>query len=49
MKIYPEPPEIPQGFGVHQSSGAFRVISATQSGRGLPQSRTLPRCDRSNE
>jgi hypothetical protein len=32
--------KIPQGFGVRQSSGAFHGV---KSGRGLPQSKTLPR------
>jgi hypothetical protein len=44
MKIYFSKLEssgkIPQGFGVRQSSGAFRNV---KSGRGLPQSKTLPR------
>jgi hypothetical protein len=47
MKIFPEPPGMPQGFGVRQPPGAFR---RAQSGRELPQSMTLARqsesCDR---
>ena len=34
------PMKVPQGFGVRQSSGAFRGV---KSGRGLPQSKTLSR------
>ena len=44
MKIYPEPSEIPQGFGVRQPSGAFW---REQSGSGLPQSKTLTRQSKS--
>jgi hypothetical protein len=37
------PIETPPGFGVRQSSGAFPKTGCTQSGRGLPQSKTLSR------
>jgi hypothetical protein len=37
------PIETPPGFGVRQSSGAFPGTGRTQSGRGLPQSKTLSR------
>jgi hypothetical protein len=33
----------PLGFGLRQSSGAFGGPGAFESGRGLPQSKTLPR------
>ena len=33
----------PPGFGVRQPSGAFERIGGSQSGRGLPPSKTLPR------
>ncbi len=39
-----EPLGAPPGFGVRQSSGAFTSCLETEkSGRGLPQSKTLPR------
>ena len=41
MKILPI--EIPPGFGVRQSSGAFQARNMFESGRGLPQSKTLSR------
>jgi hypothetical protein len=41
MKILPI--EIPPGFGVRQSSGDFHARKISQSGRGLPQSKTLSR------
>ena len=34
---------MPSGFGVRQSSGAFHARKIFQSGRGLPQSKTLAR------
>ena len=34
------PMNVPQGFGVRQSSGTFHDV---KSGRGLPQSKMLPR------
>jgi len=33
----------PRGFGVRQSSAALGSRRAFESGRGLPQSKTLPR------
>ncbi len=39
-----EPLGAPPGFGVRQSSGAFTSgLETEKSGRGLPQSKTLPR------
>jgi hypothetical protein len=35
--------ECPPSFGLRQSSGAFGGGGASKSGRGLPQSTTLPR------
>ena len=37
------PVKMPPGFGLRQSSGAFRARKIFQSGRGLPQSKTLSR------
>jgi len=37
------PIETPPGFGARQSSGAFHARKIFQSGRGLPQSKTLSR------
>jgi hypothetical protein len=34
---------LPPGFGLRQSSGAFDTNQDGKSGRGLPQSKTLPR------
>src|SRR5262245_20600056 len=34
---------MPQGFGLRQSSGAFDRSTSSDSGRGLPQSKTLSR------
>ena len=33
----------PRGFGLRQPSAAFERTTTSQSGRGLPQSKTLPR------
>jgi hypothetical protein len=41
MKLLPI--ETPPGFGVRQSSGAFQACNKFESGRGLPQSKTLSR------
>jgi hypothetical protein len=41
MKTFPF--ETPSGFGVRQSSGAFQARKKFESGRGLPQSKTLSR------
>jgi hypothetical protein len=38
----------PPGFGLRQPSGAFRWPRAFESGRGLPQSKTLTRVSRSS-
>jgi len=38
-----EPFDAPPGLGVRQSSGAVDVVDASESGRGLPQSKTLSR------
>jgi hypothetical protein len=37
------PVKMPPGFGVRQSSGAFQARNKFESGRGLPQSKTLSR------
>ena len=37
------PNETPPGFGVRQPSGAFPARKIFESGRGLPQSKTLSR------
>jgi multidrug efflux system outer membrane protein len=37
------PTERPPGFGLRQPSGAFESQAEIESGRGLPQSKTLPR------
>jgi hypothetical protein len=37
------PIETPPGFGVRQSSGAFQARKKFESGRELPQSKTLSR------
>jgi hypothetical protein len=37
------PIKLPSGFGVRQSSGAFHARKKFESGRGLPQSKTLSR------
>ena len=37
------PIETPPGFGVRQSSDAFHASKIFQSGRGLPQFKTLSR------
>jgi hypothetical protein len=37
------PMNMPSGFGARQSSGAFHARKIFQSGRGLPQSKTLSR------
>ena len=34
---------IPRGFGLRQPSAAFERAMTSQSGRGLPQSKTLTR------
>jgi hypothetical protein len=42
--------KVPSGFGVRQPSGAFSgVMVAFESGRGLPQSKTLPRPSELND
>ena len=38
-----EPRVLPLGLGLRQSSGAFRRGEASESGRGLPQSKTRSR------
>jgi hypothetical protein len=37
------PIETPLGLGMRQSSGAFQARKKFESGRGLPQSKTLSR------
>ena len=37
------PVEMPSGFGVRQASGAFQARKKFESGRWLPQSKTLSR------
>jgi hypothetical protein len=55
MKYFSEQFNLPPGFGVRQSSGAFRDVKsgiplrkATVGQGGLPQSRTLSRLSESN-
>jgi hypothetical protein len=39
-----ETPKLPPGFGLRQPTGAFGSRSIFESGRGLPQSKTLRVC-----
>ncbi len=41
--VFHEPPKSPPGLGVRQSSAALARRPTPQSGRGLPQSKTLSR------